>query len=86
MVDAVDAPLDRLIALFGFDGDRCRVLCLAGTQAWRDRRRGTGDNILILGTNVPSFQHYQRIPNKEKTSQISLLQHHCHSVHVSPFC
>ena len=48
VVDAVDAPLDRLIALFGFDGDRCRVLCLAGTQAWRDRRRGTGDNILIL--------------------------------------
>ena len=25
------------------------MLCLAGTQAWRDRRRGTGDNILILG-------------------------------------
>ena len=45
-VDAVDAPLDRLIALFGFDEDRCRILCLAGTQPWRDRRRGAGDNNL----------------------------------------
>ena len=31
VVDAVDAVLDRLIARFGFDGDRCRVLCLVGT-------------------------------------------------------
>ena len=47
-VDAVDAPLDRLIALFGFDEDRCRILCLAGTQPWRGRRRGAGDNIVIV--------------------------------------
>ena len=49
-VNAVDAPLDRLIALFGFDEDRCRILCLAGTQPWRDRRRGAGDNIVIVGS------------------------------------
>ena len=67
VVDAVDSPLDRLIALFGFDGDRCRVLCLAGTQAWRNRRRGAGDNIVVVDYyKCSSFPHYQRIPTKEK--------------------
>ena len=37
-------------SLFGFDADRCRVLCLVGTQTWRDRRRGTDDNIVIVGS------------------------------------
>ena len=83
--DAVDAPLDRLIALFGFDGARCRMLCLA--QAWRDRRRGAGDNTAILGSvqmfllfTLPTHSH------QGTTTQLFLPQHHCHSVHGSPFC
>ena len=87
MVDAVDAPLDRLIALFGFDEDRCRILGLAGTQPWRDRRRGAGNNIVIVGSvqmfllSTLSTHSYQG-----KTTQLFLPQHHCNSVHVSPFC
>ena len=81
------SPLDRLIALFGFDEDRCRILPLAGTQPWRDRRRGAGDNIVIVGyvqmflLSTLSTHSYQG-----KTTQLFLPQHHCHSVHVSPFC
>ena len=81
VVDAVDAPLIGSL--------RYAECCIWQTcsQSWRDRRRGAGDNIVIVGS-VQMFL-FSTIPThfyQGKTTQLFLLQHHCHSVHGSPFC
>ena len=56
MDDVDDAPIDRFIiasyvvwlATGLLQDDRCRMLCLALSRAFRDRRRGAGDNVVNL--------------------------------------